>query len=149
MSLVALREIAQSGGVEKGSKQSLRAQRLSANKETLATFAGTRINKTILLYLTMQPGEAKVELDDHATTITGHELSRRIAQICHEPVTAESVRAWLMDNPAQLTALTSSNKYARFLPQSLQIQSVIHNNLDIPSTNEFLGRLEGTTRTQE
>jgi ATP-dependent helicase Lhr and Lhr-like helicase len=148
-SLVALREIAQSAGVEEGSKQSLQARQLPANKETLATFAGTRINKTILLYLTMQPDEEKVELDDHASTITGRELSRRVAQICHAPVTVESVKAWLMDSPAQLTALTSSNKYARFLPQSLQIQSVIHNNLDIPSTNEFLGKFQSATRPQE
>lgn len=137
--IAALREIAQSSGVESGNTPFLRVRRLSDNKECLTTFAGTRINKTILLILTMQSDEQKVELDDHATTITARDLSRRVRQLYQQPITVDQVKEWLMKHPDQLTGLMSSNKYARFLPESLQVQSVIHNNLDINFTNQFLG----------
>lgn len=134
----ALREIAQSVEVTKSGRGFLPAQRVSGDKESITTFAGTRINKTLLLYLTLQDDSEKVELDDHATTITGRDLTRRIEQLVRQPITARQVEVWLKNKPEQLLGLTSSGKYARFLPESLQIQSVIYNHLDIIATNKFL-----------
>lgn len=132
----AIREIAQSTDV--AGSHGLTIRQLSGGKESLTTFAGTRINRTLLLFLTMLSDEDKIELDDHETTFTGKNLSSRIEHIRQEPTTVTQVTTWLKANPTTLAGLASSNKYARYLPDNLQVESVVCNNLDIEATNQFL-----------
>lgn len=132
-----LKEIYQEVSVDPVNTSAMKIQKLTNGKESLATFAGTKINRTLSLMLKLGSDE-KVELNDHHTTITMVGLSKSLESLRKDQVSISKMKAWLAENPEILMALAPSGKYSKFLPEELLISAAIENVLDVEATNEWL-----------
>lgn len=135
---IALLDLAQLIGVISLQSGELPLQKQSNGKECLTTFAGTKINRTLVLLLAMQADQEDVEVNEYTSSITCKDLRKRIVQIRSNHTTERDIEVWLKNNPDQLQAMLPKTKYISFLPSNLQIQIVLFNILDLANTNRFL-----------
>jgi ATP-dependent helicase Lhr and Lhr-like helicase len=136
--LPALREVAQAGALALARPDAkLRIQKHGNDKESITTFAGTRINRTLVMLLKML-NAANVQLNDYEATIVSPALKQLLTQLVKQPPTVRDLETWLRGNSSELLALQPGSKYARYLPEQLQIQAVIHDYLDLPAATEFV-----------
>ena len=136
-----LREIYQEVGIDATSPSVMKVQKLSNGKESLATFAGTKINRTFSLMLKLISDD-KVDLNDHHTTISMIGLSKWLDTLRTNPVTIPKMKAWLAANPEFLLALSPGGKYSKFLPEELLVSAAIENVLDVETTNDWLKKID-------
>ncbi|MFZ1301276.1 MAG: DEAD/DEAH box helicase [Candidatus Microsaccharimonas sp.] len=138
---VELIEIYQETGIDSKNPETMKVQKLSNGKEVFATFAGSKINRTLSLMLKTGSDE-KIDLSDHQTTISMTGLSQRLNNLRTNPITIPEMKIWLAENPELLMALSPSGKYSRFLPEELLISAAIENILDVEATNDWLQKIE-------
>lgn len=117
-------------------------KKLSNKQQTVMTFAGSRINRTILLFLKINKSDEHTLqdfiLDDIGSSITSPDLHRYIERLTTTPVNAERVRSWLTNNREVIKELLFSVKYLELLPDNLQIEHLVVNYFEIDATNQFL-----------
>ena len=138
---VELIEIYQETGIDSKNPETMKVQKLSNGKEVFATFAGSKINRTLSLMLKTGSDE-KIDLSDHQTTISMIGLSQQLNSLRTDPITIPEMKIWLAENPELLMALSPSGKYSRFLPEELLISAAIENILDVEATNDWLQKIE-------
>ena len=138
---VELIEIYQETGIDSKNPETMKVQKLSNGKEVFATFAGSKINRTLSLMLKTGSDE-KIDLSDHQTTISMIGLSQQLNSLRTNPITIPEMKIWLAENPELLMALSPSGKYSRFLPEELLISAAIENILDVEATNDWLQKIE-------
>lgn len=138
---VELTEIYQETGIDSRNPAIMKVQKLSNGKEVFATFAGSKINRTLSLML-KSGSDVKVDLSDHQTAISMVGLSEQLSNLRTSPISIPKMKAWLADNPELLLALSPGGKYSRFLPEELLISAAIENILDVESTNDWMKKIE-------
>lgn len=115
---------------------------VSTSKQTIMTFAGSRINRTILLFLKVNKNDEhkllEFSLDDFESSISGPNLRNYINALVASPIGSRHVRRWLLDNQESIKEFVASVKYLDLLPTNLQIEYLIENYFDIENTNAFL-----------
>ncbi|CAN5683207.1 DEAD/DEAH box helicase [soil metagenome] len=138
---VDLKEIYQEVGIDIKNPGLMKVQKLSNGKEVFATFAGSKINRTLSLLLKIGSDE-KVDLSDHHTSISMVGLSGQLSNLRTKPISIPKMKIWLGNNPDLLLALSPGGKYSRFLPEELLINAAIENILDVEATNDWLQKIE-------
>jgi ATP-dependent Lhr-like helicase len=138
---VELAQRYQEAGIDSKNPVMMKVQKLSNGKEVFTTFAGSKINRSLFLMLKID-SDVKVDLDDHQTAISMVGLSEQLRNLQTSPITIPKMKAWLVDNPELLLALSPGGKYSRFLPEELLISAAIENILDVESTNDWLKKIE-------
>ncbi len=110
--------------------------------QSVATFAGSKINRTILLLLKMVRDEGDTstdfKLDDFSSSISSPNLVQYLIRLKQNALTEANVAQWLLQNEEIVDELLMGGKYLNLLPRELQIDYLISNYFDIISTNLFL-----------
>lgn len=115
---------------------------ISFAKQTVMTFAGSKVNRTILLFLKISRNDdhalSDFVLDDFESSISSPSLRNYLNKIIVSPVSSEQARQWLFDNRELIKEFMVSVKYLGLLPTSLQINYLIENYFAIDEANIFL-----------
>lgn len=122
---------------------------LSEKKQTIMTFAGTKINRTMLLFLKMIREDDDLledfELDDFDSSISCPNLESYFSKLISNPVNAHDASDWLTSNEKLLEGLLMGGKYLNLLPRELQVNYLICNYFDIDATDQFLRQHDVST----
>lgn len=112
----------------------------TSDLQKLTTFAGTKINRTILLLLRIVAGEngKDAELKDSSTSITFPNLTNYLIKLKNQPLQTGDVAKWLATNDDDLTVLIMGDKYLSLLPKELQIDCLISNYFNVDITNSLI-----------
>jgi ATP-dependent Lhr-like helicase len=112
----------------------------TGKKQTLLTFAGSKINKTLLLFLKIRATaeSSDYELEDFESSISGSDLRNGLTALLESPVTAQEVRGWFIANEKALDELLVGVKYLDLLPKEFQADYLVSNYFDVAKTNDFL-----------
>ena len=116
----------------------------SQKLQTMTTLAGSKINRTILLFLLTVRNESDslndFKLDDFSSSISCPNLQEYLDKIQLQPLGDREVSLWLMENDKYVDNLIIGIKYLDLLPRELQIKYLMKNYFDIVATNHFLKR---------
>ena len=113
------------------------------SKQTVMTFAGSKINRTLLLLLEIvNQGDLAEDftLDDFESSITCPNLERYLTTLMGHPLSDEDVMGWFDVNEHVLADATVGIKYLSLLPKAAQIDYLVSNHFDLGATNEFLSQ---------
>jgi len=114
----------------------------SPRLQSVSTFAGSKINRTILLLLQIirDEGDARLEfkLDDFSSSMTSPNLAQYLTQLGQHIVSESDVACWLVQNEGIVDELLLGGKYLNLLSKELQIDYLISNYFDIGLANQFL-----------
>jgi ATP-dependent Lhr-like helicase len=114
----------------------------SSQTQTIMTFAGSRINRTLLLFLQIiRQGDDKLadfKLNDFSSSITSPHLTSYIDQLHHQHPNTHDIAQWLTSHQEFTNNLLLGGKYLQLLPRELQIDYLVSNHFDIPGTITFL-----------
>jgi ATP-dependent Lhr-like helicase len=116
---------------------------ISTTKQTIMTFAGSQINRTILLFLKVNKNDdhalSDFVLDDFESSISSPNLHGYIKRLTSTPpIDSKQVRQWLLDNQESIKEFVVSVKYLDLLPTNLQMDYLIENYFNIDETNAFI-----------
>lgn len=114
----------------------------SQKLQTMTTFAGSKINRTILLFLLVVRNESDslsdFKLDDFSSSISCPNLREYLSTLQQQPLGDKEVSMWLMKNDKYVDKLIIGVRYLDLLPRELQINYLMRNYFDIEATNLFL-----------
>ncbi len=116
-------------------------QNPSGQKQTLMTFAGSKINRTLRLFLKMRnkaDTSEEITLDDFESSISCPNLVTYLSSLRNEPITSQALGDWFGDNEKELSDLLIGTKYLSLLPKVLQIDYLVSNHFAVDDTNTFL-----------
>mgnify|MGYP000919602438 CR=1 FL=1 len=110
--------------------------------EQLTTFAGTKINDTLLLLLNKDTVTStsvdEITCDDESSSFVGNHLSKGIDNLLSNPVTEGQIKEWLMSSKKEIEKIKYDDKYTHFLPNDLIVNAFIQNKLDVYGAQDFL-----------
>ena len=110
--------------------------------QSVSTFAGSKINRSILLLLQIirNEGDAKTDfkLDDFSSSIVSPDLTQYLTRLQQLRISELEVSKWLMEHEDIIDELLVGGKYLDLLPRELQVDYLISNYFDIELTNQFL-----------
>lgn len=114
----------------------------SKKLQTITTFAGSKLNRTILLFLLVTRDEnheaSDFKLDEFNSSITAPNLREYFNLLCRQPLTSEDIAIWLSENEKTVNELLMGGRYLDLLPRELQINYLIHNYFDVNMANHFI-----------
>lgn len=122
-------------------KSDFLVKNVSEKKQAIMTFAGSKINRTILLFLKMAGRDNSLEefeLDDFDSSISGPSLDDYLSKLISNPFNAHDAGMWLASDEKLLEGLLMGGKYLNLLPRELQVNYLISNYFDIEAANVFL-----------
>lgn len=108
------------------------------------TFAGSKINRTIQLLMSIVSGLDNLFLDDQKSLISGFnsdpniDIQTLIQMIITQEWNSDSLRSYLLKNQILIEKYMMNVKYKRLLPIDIQVEYIIENNLDLAKTVEYL-----------
>lgn len=110
--------------------------------QTLTTFAGTRVNRTLLLLLRIVADEdvKDAKLEDFSTSIVFPDLTHHLSTLRLGALQTQDVAQWLSGKDEMVSALLAGSKYLNLLPKELQIDYLVYNYFDVDATNQFIQR---------
>ena len=113
-----------------------------SGRQALVTFAGTKINRTILLMLKIanngKHSEANFKLDDFESSIVAPDLEEMFDQIIKKPISSDVVSEWLRANEETVDILLTGQKNLDLLPSNLRIVYLMSNYFEVEATNKFI-----------
>jgi ATP-dependent helicase Lhr and Lhr-like helicase len=120
----------------------------SGKKQILMTFAGSKINRTLLLLLKIRSeGESsEYELEDFESSVTAPSLRSGLVSLLESPTTDRHVMDWFIANEKALAELLIGVKYLDLLPKEFQADYLVSNYFDVSQTNDFLNEHQSQIR---
>ena len=114
----------------------------SASRVAFRTYAGSKINQTILILLQLIKPDVMVQLDDRRSKITimgtDQPIAALVISIISQKWQMEDLISYFERYPEMIGRFMSSVKYKRLLPRELQIRYICYNFLELEPTIAYL-----------
>lgn len=123
----------------------------TGKKQTIVTFAGSKINRTILLFLKIishSDNLVDYVLEDFESSITCPDLRDDIISLLKNPLNNQDVKDWFYNNDKILTELLIGVKYLDLLPKEFQADYLLCNYFDLGQANTFISEHEAQLLTK-
>ena len=119
-------------------------------KQYWTSFAGSKINRTIMLMLVIfeedfnqgkpDDGENKLDfsLNEATSTFSGTDLIKHMKSLTRNPMSKEKIFKWVTSSRDKTESNSTCGKYTRFIPTDLIATAFIADGIDIEAAMNFL-----------
>lgn len=108
----------------------------------LQTFCGTKINHTLMIMLMIHAKTESVRCSEWSTSLTftnsHYDIRKEIGECAQIDWKTSHIREFLKKDPERVEAFLEKVKYRELLPESIRIEYIIENLLDIEGAKKFL-----------